>query len=70
MNKTHNAKRTDCNLHIPAVLWAYRIMSKNMMAQAPPRMEYEANTVIPIEYEMPSPHMKTPIDTTIRRTLE
>lgn len=35
------------------------------MLQAPPRLEYEANVVSPIEHEMPSPRMVAPVDTMI-----
>lgn len=40
------------------------------MAQPSPRLEYEANAISPIEHEMPILRIATPIDTTVRGTLE
>ena len=70
LNKVHQAQWTDWYLRIPAVLWAYRTMCKKLMEQAPPRLEYGVNTIISIEYKMPSLRIATPIGTTTREALE
>ena len=54
LNKVYNAQRSDWGMNIPAVLWDYRAMCKKLMEQVPPRPEYGANVVIPIEYKMTS----------------
>lgn len=70
LNKVHNVKWTDSNLHVPAVLWAYRTACKNLTAQAPPRLEYKANVISPIVYENLRPHMIALVDTMACRTLK
>lgn len=69
LNKAHNAEQTEWDLGEPVVLWAYRTACKNLIVHAPPRLEYEANVVIPIEHEMPSPCMTKPIDMKVHKTL-
>lgn len=70
LNKVHNAKQTNWDLHVQAVLWAYRTVCKNLMTQASPRLEYEANNISPTTHEIPSSCMITSVDMTIHGTLE
>lgn len=70
LNKVHNAKWTDWDLHVPAVLWAYRTACKNLTAQASPRLEYKSNVISPIVHENPRPCMIAPADMMVRGTLE
>lgn len=70
LNKVHNVKRTDWDLRVPKVLWAYRTACKNLIAQAPPRLKYEAITVSPIVLGEIRPCMIALIDTKVRGTLE
>ena len=70
LNKAHNAKQTDWDLHIPTILWAYRTACKILTAQALPRLEYEATVVSPIAPREFRSRMITPVDTTVRGTLE
>ena len=70
LNKVHNTQRTEWDLHVPVILWAYRTTCKKLMAQEPPRLEYGANVVIRIEHKMPSPCIVAPTDMTVHETLK
>lgn len=70
LNKVHNAKHTDWDLCLLAILWAYRTMCKNLTMQALPRLEYKANVASPIVHEKLRPCMIAPVDTMVRETLE
>jgi len=66
LNTVHHVKQVDWDLHVLAVLWAYRIVYKTLTTWAPPKLKYEANAVIPMEHEKPSPCIVTPVDTMVR----
>ncbi len=70
LNKVYDEKRTDWDLRVLVVLWAYRTMCKKLVEQKPPRLEYGVNAVIPIEYKMPSPHIAALVDMTAHGALE
>lgn len=70
LNKVHNAQWTDWDLHVLVVLWDYRGTCKKLTEQMPPRLEYGANAVIPIEYKMPNLRIVVLVDTMTRGTLE
>ena len=57
LNKVYNAQRSDWDLHVLAVLWAYRTTRKKLTGQAPSRLAYGLNVVISMEYIMPSLHI-------------
>ena len=65
LNTFHHVRRTDWDLHVPAVLWASRTMCKTLTVQELPKLKYEAGAVIPMEHVKPSPCLIAPIDTTI-----
>lgn len=52
--KVYNAQRSDCDLRIPAVLWAYWTTCKKLTEQTPFRLVYGVEVVIPMEYIVPS----------------
>ena len=70
LNKVYDAQKTDWDLHVPAILSAYRTTCKKLMEQTPLRLEYGVNVVIPIVYKIPSLHIAAPVDMTTRGILE
>ena len=70
LNKVYNAQQSDWDLRVLAVLWAYRAACKKLAEQMPSRLAYGANTIVPIEYNMPSLHIVVPIDMMVSGALE
>ena len=54
LTKVCNANRDDWDLKIPTVLWAYRTTCKWISRQTPFKLVYGKQTVMPIEYIVPS----------------
>lgn len=52
--KVFNAQRNDWDMHVPAVLWAYKTTCKKLTRQTPFRLVYDIEGVIPMEYIVPS----------------
>ena len=57
LTKVFNAQRSDWDLCILVVLWAYQTMCKNLTGQTPFRLVYGVEVVMPMEYIMPSLHI-------------
>ena len=54
LTKVYNAQRSDWDLCVPAVLWAYRMTCKKLTRQTPFRLVYGVEIVMPMEYTVPS----------------
>lgn len=66
LNVVHHMKRTNEDLHVPAVLWAYRIMRRTLTMEAHPKLKYEEDAIIHMEHAKPSPRIVVPVDTMVR----
>lgn len=64
LNKVCNVQQSNCDLHVPALLWAYRATCKKLKGQMFSRLVYEANARIPMKYIMPSLRIVAPMDMT------
>lgn len=63
INKVCNVKQSDWHLHVPIVLWAYRVTCKKLTGRMPSRMVYEVSAKIMMKYIMPSLCIAAPVDT-------
>ena len=57
LTKVCNASCNDWDLKILAVMWAYRTTCKWMIGQTPLKMVYGQESVMPMEYIVPSLHI-------------
>eukprot|EP00253_Pinus_taeda_P004629 PITA_04629 len=70
LTKVHNTQRSDWDLHILVVLWAYRTKCKKLMEQTPFRLVYGMEVVMLMEYIVPSLRIAVLIGMTYREALE
>eukprot|EP00253_Pinus_taeda_P024758 PITA_24758 len=70
LNKVYNSQRSDWDLRIPVVLWAYQMTYKKLTRKTPFRLAYGVEAIIPMEYIMPSLCIATLTGMTDRRALE
>ena len=59
LTKICNAQWNDWDVHILAVLWAYKTTCTKLTGQTPFELVYGVEAVMPMEYIMPSPHIAT-----------
>jgi len=66
LNMVHHVRRTDWDLCIPMVIWAYRTMCKCLTTQALSKQRYEVGAIVLVEHANLSLRITTTIDTMIR----
>lgn len=54
LTKVCNTKRTNSDMHVPAVLWDFRMTCKKWTGQTLFRLVYGIEAVMPMEYIVPS----------------
>lgn len=54
LTKVCNGQKSDWDLRVPIVLWAYKKTCNKMMGQTPFQLVYGMEVVIPMEYIIPS----------------
>lgn len=54
LTKVCNAEQNDWDVHVSAVLWAYRTTYKKLTGQTPFKLVYGVEVVIPMDYIVPS----------------
>eukprot|EP00253_Pinus_taeda_P018727 PITA_18727 len=70
LTKVCNTQRSDWDLRVPVVLWAYRTTCKKLMRHTAFRLVYGMEVVIPMEYSVPSLHIAVLTGMTDREALE
>ena len=68
--KVSNTQRSDWDLCVPAVLWAYRTTCKKLTGKTPFRLVYGVELVRPMEYIVPSLRIVVLIGMIDHRALE
>lgn len=68
--KVYNTQRIKWDMHVPIVLWAYRMTYKKLTGQAPFRLVYGIEVVMPMEYIVPSLHIASLIKMMDHETLK
>lgn len=54
LTKVCSAQRSDWDLRIPTILWAYRMTCKKLTRKTPFRLVYGVEAIMPMEYIIPS----------------
>jgi len=70
LTKVYNAQRNDWDVHVPAVLWAYRMNCEKLTGKTSFRLMYGIEVVILMEYIVPSIRIATPTGMADHRALE
>lgn len=54
LNRVHHVRRTNWDLHVPVVLWAYKTTCNKLIGQTPFQLVYGMEAVMLMEYIVPS----------------
>ena len=54
LKRVCNSQHNEWDVHVPAVIWAYRTIYKKLMGQTLFRLVYGVEVVMPMEYIVPS----------------